>query len=335
MTPIFDAEIEGPSAWRADAVGGKDGFVLELGAQQIAAIGDLMRATRGISTTQLTRERFDHPSLTPFLAQARARFMDEKGAVIIRGLDLGAWTEDEAERIFYGFGTHWGAAAVQSRRADRIGYVRNEPDDPVARGYRGRGELGLHTDSRPIIALLCMQQAASGGYSRLASAMTIHNIVRRERPDLLAPLYRGYKYLSKEIDAILPEIPVFSNVSGVVSCYVFEDHMRRAAIALNEPFPEDLDEALAFFDSVAQRSDVSLEFMLEPGEIMVCNNFVVLHARTAFEDSQTMRRLLLRLWLNLNGERPTLPSLLERSRRFDVRFDPRHPDFMGETRADV
>ena len=47
-----------------------------------------------------------------------------------------------------------------------------------------------------------------------------------------------------------------------------------------------------------------LHFMLEPGEMSVYNNFTVLHARTEFTDSETYRRQLLRLWLDVPGGRP-------------------------------
>jgi hypothetical protein len=323
MTPIYRDEIKGPSAWTPQSVGGKEGLVRTLSDKNLTAIDDLLHATRGLQRDDITREDFDHPALTPLLSDIRNEIMHGKGVAIVRGIDLARYTDEDRERIFCGFGTHWGEAAVQSRRADRLGYVRNEPDDPVARGYRGTGELVLHTDSRPIIALMSIQSAAQGGVSQLASGMTIHNIIRRERPDLLAPLYRGYPYLSNEIEMMLPSIPIFSNVNGTVSCYLFADHMRKAAKARGEIFPADLDEALHYFDSVSHREDVCMSFMLEPGEILISNNFVILHARTAFEDSAERKRLLLRLWLNVPDGRPTIPELLERSRIFDSRFDPR------------
>jgi hypothetical protein len=90
---------------------------------------------------------------------------------------------------------------------------------------------------------------------------------------------------------------------------------------MGEPLPADLDEALTYFASVARREDVRIEFVLEPGEIMICNNFAVLHARTEFENAPGRERLLLRLWLNVPNGRPIVPELLERARRFDRKYD--------------
>ena len=44
--------------------------------------------------------------------------------------------------------------------------------------------------------------------------------------------------------------------------------------------------ALDYVDEVAHRPGVMLEFTLEPGEAMFYNNFLVMHARTAFEDDR-------------------------------------------------
>ena len=63
-------------------------------------------------------------------------------------------------------------------------------------------------------------------------------------------------------------------------------------------------EALDCFDAIAKRPDIMLEFRIEPGEAVFQNNFVILHARSAFEDGPGQRRHLLRLWLDVPNGRP-------------------------------
>jgi hypothetical protein len=171
---------------------------------------------------------------------------------------------------------------------------------------------------------MSIEVAESGGESRLVSSATIHNIIRQERPDLLKPLYAGHPYLSGEIELTPYSIPVFSNVDGVVSCAFFEGHMRAAAKSLGKPMSPELDEALVYFRTVAHRDNVSVGFVLERGEVMIANNFVVLHARTEFKNSPKKERLLLRLWLNAPEGRPMVPEILYRSRAFDKNYDPLH-----------
>ena len=62
---------------------------------------------------------------------------------------------------------------------------------------------------------------------------------------------------------------------------------------------------------MAARSDVALEFTLEPGEAIFFNNCTMLHRRTAFADhgEPAMKRHLLRLWLMLDGGRPLSPAV--------------------------
>lgn len=324
MPPIYSDHINDASAWTPASLGGKEGLVRTLEGAQLTAIDQLLAALKGTPTEAITRQDFEHPALTPFLAARRDDIMNGPCVVIIRGIDTGRYALEDCERLFWGFGTHWGKAAVQSARADRIGYVAHEPDDPIKRGYRSARELVLHTDSRAIIALMSIQTAESGGYTRLASATTIHNLIRRERPDLLAALYRGYYYLSSELGLSPSKIPVFSSRDGVVSCAFFEAFMRNAAKKKGEALPPDLDEALTYFAQVAARDDVHLQFMLEPGEIMVCNNFVVLHARTEFQNSEERQRFLIRLWLNVSDGRWMVPEFLQRSQAFDKNHDPQY-----------
>jgi hypothetical protein len=326
MTPIYSQKIDALSAWTPQSVGGKEGLVRSLEQRHLNAVDRLLVSVRNLRTEDITRKDFDDPSLNPFLADIREEMTNGKCAIIIRGIDTTRYSPQECERIFWGFATHWGRAVVQSARADRIGYVRDEPDDPLRRGYRSSRELTLHTDSRPVIGLMSIQVADRGGYSQLASSSTIHNIILEERPDLLKPLYEGFPYLSSELDVTPHSIPVFSNMNGVVSCAFFESFMRDAAKKLGRKLPDDLDEAITYFAKTARREDVAVNFLLEPGEIMMSNNFVVLHARSEFKNSAEKQRLLVRLWLMVDGIRPLVPELLQRSEARDRKHD---PSFIG------
>jgi hypothetical protein len=332
MTEIHRAVIDDASAWTPRSLGGKEGLVYTLGTRHLDAIDQILGRVKHLKTDEIAGRDFDHPALNPFLADLRREIMNGKCAVIIRGIDVARYSQGECEKIFWGFGNHWGNPAIQSSRADRIGYVRNEPDDPIKRGYRSSRELVLHSDARAIIALMSLQAAETGGVTHLASGATIHNVIFREHPELLEPLYRGFPYSTKEFQSVgqpvtLYSVPIFSKVDDVVSCMFFESFMRAAAAKLGGTLPDDLDRALTCFAQVAQRDDVHIEFMLDPGEIMVCNNFAVLHARTQFQNSETKERLLLRLLLNVPNGRKLVPELLQRGHDYDKLFDPRYKEF--------
>ncbi len=73
------------------------------------------------------------------------------------------------------------------------------------------------------------------------------------------------------------------------------------------------DELLALdtMDEISNRPEVRLNFVQQPGDIVLTNNCLLLHTRTAFEDADdpALRRLLLRLWLREDG-RPMAPGVL-------------------------
>ena len=65
-------------------------------------------------------------------------------------------------------------------------------------------------------------------------------------------------------------------------------------------------EALDHLDELADSEAFVLEMDLEPGDIQLCNNYVIAHGRTDFTDSpnENEKRLMLRLWLKFAEPRP-------------------------------
>ena len=64
--------------------------------------------------------------------------------------------------------------------------------------------------------------------------------------------------------------------------------------------PRDL-ELLDLFEEIASSPELRLDMELEPGDVQLLSNHVVVHARTAYEDAPGpgRGRHLLRLWLSL------------------------------------
>ena len=91
--------------------------------------------------------------------------------------------------------------------------------------------------------------------------------------------------------------------------------MRKSAVLMNTTLPADLDAAMELFDGIAEQ--LCVEFMLEPGEMLVCDNFSTLHSRTSFADSEERKRYLLRLWLSAPDGRPVDPAVAERGDYYD------------------
>ena len=91
-------------------------------------------------------------------------------------------------------------------------------------------------------------------------------------------------------------------IRGYINLAVDEGHVEMS---------EGEREALNFMEEISNRPDVRLDFMMEPGDLMFVNNCLILHTRTAFEDSDdpALRRHLLRLWLR-EDDRPAADGVL-------------------------
>ena len=77
---------------------------------------------------------------------------------------------------------------------------------------------------------------------------------------------------------------MFCNVDGVVSCGYSRSFIDQAAELRGEPLPARLKEALDYFDTLAERDDIGVKYMLEPGEMLLWHNFQMLHARDAYQE---------------------------------------------------
>lgn len=60
-----------------------------------------------------------------------------------------------------------------------------------------------------------------------------------------------------------------------------------------------LAAALDAWEAVAARPDMHLDMALAPGDLQLCSNHTVAHARRGYVDDPTSPRDLLRLWVTL------------------------------------
>jgi hypothetical protein len=310
------APVDDPAAWTAAQIGGREGLTHRLSGAQRDAIDALVEKTRGRPAHEITRADFSSPEVDALMAAARWQLFSGTGAVILSGIEAGRYDLAGHERLYWGLGTHLGTGVEQSPRRDFIAYVQREEGGPV-RGYTTDMELRSHTDFHEILSLYSLRTSASGGESGAVSLLAIHNIMARERPDLLSALYEGY-YMDWHMRAepLEEKLPFFWAIGGKTSGFNNRVFMRHAREPGN--LPEDLREALACFDEIALRPEVRADFLLEPGEMFFWHNFLVLHSRQQFHDTPERRRLLLRLWLNVPDGRPLHPLMRRLAAEIDA-----------------
>lgn len=315
MSGIHYQQIDEPCAWRGAGLGKAD-FSIALQPEELAQIDRVLAKVEGRDVETLERTDFDTALLWGLADRIRAELQTGRGVAVITGCAGRGYSADQLTAIYWGLGTLMGKPQTQSIFGERIAHVRREDDNPTNRGYRSDRELTMHTDTTDIAGLLCLQSAKSGGVSQFVSAMALHNEIAANRPDLLPALYAGFNWhLGGEQNPGDPDItaypiPIFANVDGKVCSRYLPGLLVKAATQMGG-LPPDLKAAMDYLDALGRREDLMVQFTLEPGEMVFFNNFVVYHARTAFEDhpEPERRRDLMRLWLEVPGLRAYPPQM--------------------------
>jgi Taurine catabolism dioxygenase TauD, TfdA family len=317
MRPIR-TPVAASSAWRSRDLADRRAYTVDLSDAHLAAFDAALASRRaaGRAIEDTGAGDFALGAIAGDLAGWRDEVLHGRGFVVLRGLTADRYSPEDQAPIFWGLGAHFGRAVSQSAMGDRIGHVIDVGgQDRRERAYRNSRELSMHTDRCDVIGMLCLVKARSGGVSGYTSAHAIHNEILASRPALLEPLFRGFRYhrrgeeLPGEPPITAERVPVLSECAGELSVVFLRAYMEMAAKELGEPLDAEEVAALDYFEEVAARPDLRLEFTLEPGEAIFFNNCTMLHNRTAFEDDPdpARKRHLLRLWLMLDGQRPLAP----------------------------
>ncbi len=248
---------------------------------------------------------------------AYAELEDGRGFAVIAGWPVDEFSFDENQIAFCGVSAHMGKIVIQNYEGDAIVSVRDEgvPYSHKSRGYRSNKHLPFHSDGSDLVGLLCLGEATSGGRSLLVSATRVFNIILEEKPEVLELLGRGfYHHRRGQHDAGEPplsadRIPVFAFANGYLHCCYNRNPIEWAE---KEGVTLTTEEktALDYFDSILERPEMHVETEFRKGDMQFLNNFVILHSRTAYEDSDR-RRHLVRLWMESPASKRMGESLLD------------------------
>ncbi len=294
--------VAGPHVWFGADQQRRDDWILRLSADERAELeraAEDVRA-RGLTLDDVTLADFNLPTLEKSFAAVRDELRVGRGFVMVRGLPVEDYSDDELGVIFWGIGAHLGIGVSQSADGDRLGHVFDRGGDGDGRYYTVGGALEFHMDPIDVVGLLCLRAAVEGGASRIASAMAVHNVIAEERPDLLDILYQPV-FNSRQTHKGHEQpasIPVFAEGADGVETFLLPVAVRSAE---KEGYhtTDAQWEALNYLADVTRRPEIYLDMHFRPGDIQFLNNRRLYHARTDYRDhtDPALRRHLLRLWL--------------------------------------
>jgi hypothetical protein len=285
--------LEERCAWTSDQVG--DDYVWELSdidrAELEAALEHAEARTE--RTLDITVDDFPLPSLGPRLDAAA------------RELILG---RDRAAAVYWGIGMHLGKPWPQNHKGHLLGDVTDQGKsgyDPTSRGNEiGGVAFPFHSDGSDLVGLFCLDPGASGGASLVANAVSIHNELVRDAPDLAAELYAPFAYdmRGEEKPGGKPWylMPVFTEKAGRLFTRYIRPYILSARRHADAPQPSAAaNEAMDRVDAMCADGAFHLSMPLHPGDMQFVNNYHVLHARDAYTDDRPNGKVrhLKRLWL--------------------------------------
>ncbi|HHW37413.1 MAG TPA: TauD/TfdA family dioxygenase [Bacillales bacterium] len=308
MGTILKEKIKGTVAWTGKELSKDDSWIYYLTDKIIAsleyALNEVMK--KGFKVPDFTKEDFPIPDLTDEIAYFVEELENGQGFLLIRGLPIQRYTDEEASIIYYGLGLHMGIPVAQNPKGEMLGHVISvgDPNKKETRVYQTNSHLPYHTDLSDVVGLLSLRKAKSGGLSSLASAVSVYNRIVEKHPEFLSIFYRRFYFahLGEEIPTLSP---IFSYYQDKLSCRYLRGYIELGQEMQGAELSKVEKEAFDLLDSILHDEEIRFDMMLEPGDIQFANNYTVLHSRTHFEDFEEpeRKRHLLRLWLKMPNAR--------------------------------
>jgi hypothetical protein len=309
MREILMQPVAGPRAWRGEVLTRETTWAETLGAAEIADIERALATAKasGRSLEEIDREHFPLTVTRERLARVLDEVYGGRGFVLLRGLPVERYDDDDVGLILWGLGRYLGSPLYQNPQGELLGHVYDHGrayGQIDVRGYETNAYLPYHTDGCDLVGLLCLRKGLEGGLSSIVSSVTVHNEILARHPEYMGLLYNGFYYIRRE-EALGSKgvsdrpVPVFGAKDGVVSCRYIRNQINAGAVKRETPHTTLEKAALDFMDEQTRRADLRLDMDLQPGDVQLCNNYTILHSRTGFRDGpeRHQQRHMLRLWL--------------------------------------
>jgi alpha-ketoglutarate-dependent taurine dioxygenase len=248
---------------------------------------------RKVTIADVTAADFRTPELMDLAEQVRIALENGPGLVLLRGWRVGEWGDEAAGLLYWELGSLLGAPRPQNARGDRIDLVM-DTKSKSPHGSMNNNELTLHTDNaRPpgpprLLGLLCLRKAAQGGESLIVSRHSVHNRLLEQCPELLERLYEDFHFgrpAETYADGLSTDVgPVFKWQDELLCVRYNRYWIDLGYETIREPLSPDTRAALDTFDEILADKKMALRLLLLPGDLLLVDNRLVLHARTAFTD---------------------------------------------------
>ncbi len=171
----------------------------------VGALDALRQRSPGLDLDVASADLVTSEALRSTVSRLREDLVEGPGVSALTGFPVQRFNTEELRAIWWLLSIAIGTPVPQSWRGDVIGDVRDLGtgiSGKSGRGYTSNVELGFHSDVADCSGLFFLQVARSGGTSRFASSVAIHDELARRRPELLEVLYQPFTVSARQIEAV-------------------------------------------------------------------------------------------------------------------------------------
>ena len=316
----LDRHVRGKKAWTRETLRRED-WLMPIPAGCLDEIRRMVRTLRvnPMETVLLNANDYGMRASKKFMKRVRWVLDEGAGFAVLDKLPVDEFSRDEMKAVYWVLSSLIARPVAQSYCGTVLYDVTNTGKKIAARvrGDVTSQELTFHTDygfnfPPPYIGLLVLQTARQGGESGVVSLHSVHNELRRRRPDLLARLYRPF-YWNRQ-----GEHPPNDPITNVNPLFEFDGKKLKARIhkrllyagyeLMDETMDKESKAALNALFEVLEDPDLSVKFSLEPGQTQFLNNWQCAHRRSEYIEYKApdKRRHLVRIFLRDEGARTYL-----------------------------
>jgi len=328
--------VVGPQVWTAAQLQADSAWIHTLDTTQKAECLAALEHThvRGLAIEEIEPDMFPLPTLGEVLDGVIDQIEGGRGVTLLRGVPIEGLSMPDIERLFWGLASHMGYPEPQDASGKRLHHVRaahvfsDEASATAAflggtlRGYQTNVELDFHGDGSDALFFLCVQDAMTGGLSRVVSVGQAFNSLLAADPELAIVLQQDFHFDARgELGPERPfqTAPVLTDHAGQLNILYKRGYIELAqrldGVAPLTPLQR---RALDALDAALNDPNHVHTFRMEPGDIQIASNHAVLHARTTFEEwpDPERKRHMLRIWSTLRRNRRPLPPAYRSTREF-------------------
>jgi len=232
------------------------------------------------------------------------------GATIVDGFPAERYNELDNRKLCGAFSSLIGELMVQNKDGVTLYDVKNKnPEKPdkvrksitnLAQPFHTDG--GWHRKPAKYVGLYCVRNAKSGGGSKVTSMLTAFEAMK-SHPEHLNTLLQNHPWDMQGEHAAhengIQMNPIFESHEKQFLSRYYDSYVRNGYKLKHEAVSDELDAALRCLADIINKQP-RVKFAMTGGQFQYLNNWTLLHAREAFDDTELTpeeeTRHVIRVW---------------------------------------